>query len=91
MCFQDLMPRLVGQKVYNIPRIRHKGSKYVAKKGDAIINWGDSAMPKELVNSGATIFNKPDLIGNASNKRTFLDLMKKAGLDDIIPEFFLRS
>lgn len=52
-------------------------------EGTIIINWGTGTPGGILdlaIKAGATVVNTPEAVGNASNKRTFFDMMSK-GVD----------
>lgn len=70
-------------KELGILRLKREGSKYIPGKGKIIINWGDSAMPKHLLQS--KVINNPHNIALVTNKLKFFDLMKDT--DVRIPEF----
>jgi len=56
-------------------RIRLKGSKYVPKDNDLVVNWGNSfGFPSD---SGATVLNGDSVkLHNATNKLTFFQCMR---------------
>lgn len=54
--------------------IRHEGSKYVPRKNDLIINWGDSKnFPFDI--RACHIANNPTVLAAITNKLTFFDLL----------------
>ena len=65
-------------------RILRKGSKYVPKQGDLVINWGSGdGFPQD---SGATVLNgNPERQKTVTNKLTFFKDMQG---EDWLPEFW---
>jgi len=65
-------------------RIRLKGSKYVPKDNDLVVNWGNSfGFPSD---SGATVLNGDSVkLHNATNKLTFFQCMRG---EPWLPEFW---
>lgn len=78
-----LMARALGVRI-----IRPEGSAFSGGKGKVVINWGTSNFPYEL--RGAHIENKPEAVGNATNKRSFFELARESG-GVPIPEFTTRK
>lgn len=74
-------------EVLNAKRLRREGSRYRAKKGDFIINWGCSALPGDLEarTKNGIILNAPAAVGAAANKLKSFEAFKRAGVS--IPEY----
>lgn len=70
----------------NARLLRHRGSRYVYRNGDTIINWGHTGSLPYPRNS---ILNKPDLIPFVSNKRKFFEVYTANGGGDFnVPPYF---
>ncbi len=61
--------------------LKRAGSKFVVRKDDVIVNWGDPDPPPFVTE------NRQNL-RNASNKLHFFRLMRDKGLSEIIPPFW---
>lgn len=68
-----------------IPRIRHNGSKFVAKPNKTLVNWGTTAenFPEFLY--PCRIINDPRAVTNAVNKINSFNIFRDAGVS--CPEF----
>lgn len=64
----------------NIILLKHTNSIYRPRSWDKIINWGSSVMQPRLLESGATIFNRPELADRCANKLKFYRLMQEHGI-----------
>ena len=62
----------------DIPRIRHKNSRFKGGKDKTIINWGSSDLPEEA--RKCNVINSPDIIGVVTNKLNFLKLCYSSGV-----------
>lgn len=58
-------------------------SRFVARAGDIVVNWGSSSLPTTLL--AATILNKPEAIALASNKIRAFNTMQSYGVP--VPRF----
>jgi len=65
-----------------IKRIKHEGSRFVAKERHTVINWGASTIPAVL--TGGTVIQSPEEVGKCSNKLAFFQLNEGSG---VIPDF----
>jgi len=77
-----LLARSLGVRI-----IRTEGSAFSGGKHRVVINWGSSNFPYEL--KGAHIENKPEAVGNATNKRRFFELCRETGGVEL-PRFTVR-
>lgn len=59
-----------------------EGSNYIPVPTDTIINWGNTTT------SLPGLLNPPLVIKRASNKKTFFEMMKTAGLKELLPRFW---
>jgi hypothetical protein len=59
--------------------LRLEGSTFKPKPDDIVINWGNSG-PDSPPYGGYRLFNDPMVVGCASNKLKFFELMKDTGL-----------
>lgn len=68
-------------------RIRHHRSNYHARRGDALINWGATAMhlPARLPWGDIPVLNPPGAVALVSNKLAFFRHFKDTGL---VPQFW---
>lgn len=66
-----------------IKRIKVKGSKYYAKPGDVIINWGANKLPPGAHNAYVKVINEPPL--DCTNKLKTFKVLEKAGVS--IPQY----
>lgn len=69
----------------SVKRIKHGNSKFRGGRGKAIINWGSSQLPDQVL-ACEKIFNSPAAVRNASNKLKSFELFAQA--DVSIPPFF---
>lgn len=53
-------------------RIKHNGSRFIARPNDVIINWGSSTLPAALMRS-QRVLNKPGLVASCTNKLSFFN------------------
>jgi len=60
----------------DIYQIKHRGSRYRARAGDKVINWGATALPN-IINPNS-IINRPGAVHNCSNKVRFFEMMNRA-------------
>ena len=60
--------------------IRAEGSKYKSKRGDLVVNWGNSEPSVDL--SLAEVLNHPEDIKNASNKLNFFRHMSQTPTEE---------
>ena len=72
-----------------ITMIQTKDSKVKFTGNKTLINWGSSNIPYDVTEVG-TILNKPEAVGNATNKQTFFELCRERA-DISIPEFTTRK
>lgn len=63
-------------------RVRHNGSRFRARPGKTVINWGCSNLPDRL--TGCNIINPPTSVGLAANK---LQAFRSMQGEVSIPEF----
>lgn len=69
-------------QVLNVTRVRPDGN-YVPRMGHTIINWGNSTSPDwagTAARRANRILNKPEAVGNASNKLNAFRLLQAAGV-----------
>lgn len=52
-------------------RIRHTGSTFRGGPNKKVVNWGSSRIPEQVSQNGTRIFNVPEAVRRASNKRDF--------------------
>lgn len=72
----------IGGKV-----IRLEGSKFKPSQRKTIINWGSTTMDPDILRT-TKVFNNPELVSKASNKKNFFELAKAAGeAGPNVPEF----
>lgn len=64
--------------------LRLEGSTFVPRDDDVVVNWGNS---NRIAGVGVPYVNHPDLITQASNKRSFFKLMQENN-SDVIPKFW---
>lgn len=71
----------------NARRIKHHNSRYRARHGDAVINWGATQMnlPPRFPWGALPILNPPAAVALVSNKLAFFRHLKDTGL---VPEFW---
>lgn len=69
----------------NIKRIKHGNSRYVAKPGRIVINWGSSHLPPNIMARPAQVLNNPGLVGAVTNKLAFFSTITEAGLAECLP------
>lgn len=65
--------------------LKHRGSRYVPRNGDTIINWGSADTNNPLLRNA---LNKPAMVNRATNKLTAFQRMQAAGVR--IPDFWTR-
>lgn len=70
-------------RAMGIRRIRHHNSKYRARPGDVLINWGSSTWPRGLYGKG--MINTPPCVSAASHKLQTFKFLQKDGIP--IPEW----
>lgn len=70
-----------------VKRLRLQGSRFTARPGDVVINWGNTqgADPERI--AAATVLNSPQAIANAQDKLRFFDLVTYA-YPTIIPKYW---
>lgn len=64
----------------------HPNRAYRPRRGDFIINWGSSTVPRWMDAAEeveAMIFNHPEAVGRASNKLRTLEILRDAGVPHI--------
>lgn len=67
--------------------IRLEGSKFKPSARKTVINWGSTTMDPQILQV-AKVFNQPELVNRASNKKNFFELAKAAEeAGPNIPEF----
>lgn len=74
-------------RALGIQRIRHEGSRYRARAGDFIINWGASEMPQHVRQNGGwnqMILNPDNRVRDVSDKARYL-LNRQDGNRRVIP------
>lgn len=76
--------KLLAQAM-GIKRIKHKGSKYRARPGHVIINWGSSTLHHTVRGQGARVVNNVPAVHIATDKLQALVRMKVQGVS--VPEF----
>ena len=69
--------------------LRLRGSTFVPRRDDVIINWGNTEPQRAHVHP-ATFINLPNQIRNASNKLNFFNTMVEHNLQRLIPDFWTR-
>lgn len=69
----------------NVYLIKREGSKYVARAGDVVINWGNGSLPVSI--QRATIINKPENVEIARNKLRFFRRARDADAGLNVPDF----
>jgi len=69
--------------------LRLEGSTFRPRRGDLIINWGNTTGHRALGDVVGRCFNASHLILNVSNKLNFFNLMRTNN-SEIIPEFWTR-
>lgn len=60
-------------------------SRYNGRAGDTIINWGSSKNTWKWIGSEARVFNQPDILPTAINKRLFFAYLESRGYGCIPP------
>ena len=59
----------------DIKRIKHEDSKYQAKVGDTVINWGSSNLPFNIMSHPAQVINNPGTVKAVTNKLSFFEMV----------------
>ena len=68
-------------------QLRLEGSRFVPRRDDVIINWGNTNPPR--FDLGAFQYlNMPNEITTAANKLSFFDLLTASGSADILPAWY---
>lgn len=65
--------------------IKHENSKFRASDTKSVVNWGASKLPVEWENTGIRVLNHPATTARATNKLSFFEDMKAAGVK--VPRF----
>lgn len=73
-------------------RIRLQGSRYVPRRGDLLINWGNSSeeftqLFNQVYRSGGTVMNTPRSVARTVDKGVFFEVMSENS-PDLIPRFW---
>lgn len=76
--------------------LKLEGSTFSPSSDTVLINWGNTkgfpfAIPRVLGVTVCKVYNDPESIVDASNKLRFFNLIKEAGLDNLIPKFWTNS
>lgn len=66
--------------------IKLENSKFRPSKKKLVINWGSTSIPQGIVNT-CKVFNPPELVRRASNKKNFFELAKASENGPCIPDF----
>lgn len=66
--------------------LKLEGSKFKAKVGDVIINWGNTGSTPQSLEYGL-VHNFPECLKKATNKLNFFNLMQESA-SDVIPPFY---
>lgn len=78
--------------VLDAVRVRAEG-RYLPRRGDFIINWGNSVTPTWMnayrAVQGAVFLNKPENVANAANKLRTFRILEAAGVS--IPNYFTHA
>lgn len=64
-------------------RIKHTGSKFKGRATKTVVNWGATELPAEVLK--CRVFNPPEAVVEASNKRTFFNKLADADKADLAP------
>lgn len=62
-------------------QLRQEGSRWKARQGDVVINWGSSNVNHPVFQSNAIILNRPEAIAKAANKLVAFTYLIQAGVD----------
>lgn len=67
-------------------RLRLEGSRYRPRRGDVIINWGNTN--EQHANRYPGLLNLPAAILEVSNKLNFFESLRRSGNSEVAPEFW---
>lgn len=68
--------------------LKHEGSKFRPKREDVVINWGSTDERAFAKYDGCVVFNPPEFVSAASNKRKFFNSLKEIDAGVNIPDFW---
>lgn len=72
-----------------IKRIKHGQSRYIPHRGDILLNWGSSSLPRQF--DVCRIINLPGAVANVTNKLTFFKLYRDNNGFNIPTSFYDRA